>query len=510
MFHLRNLVSPCALAALALGGFAASVHSQSQFASNLNGSQETPANPSTARGRAWVVFDPVARQIYYRVEANVVNAFAAHIHEGPAGVPGPIVFHLSGGPNAWQGASPVMTDSEIATLFKGNYYFNIHSASFPDGEIRGQITPAFLRHLTADLDGNQAGSGSPGTGTATVVVRIPENVVTIRTNVTVTSGLIDAELHLGAPGTTGPLVFSLLGSGGSFCGTAGPFTTAEIDSIVTGDAYIAVHTSGFPTGNGEIRGQLVPSVEHFDAHLNGIQESPPNASVDVGFGTFSFNPVSKVLTYNVTWTGTGGTMAHVYIGVPTENGAIIIPLTGPANGPWSGVSAPLTLDQENALYRSRLYTNVHSGTFPNGEIRGIVSQNPDAFGWGGPTTAGLLGRILRIQDVGQPTLGNPSFGVGLTDAKAGTALALGLAPNTLGAPVDLSVNFGMNGHALWAIPATGFASVADGEGCTTMTFAVPAVPAFAGAEFFFQWLSIEPGANGLGVVSSDALHISLY
>ena len=42
-------------------------------------------------------------------------------------------------------ASPIkgtatLTDAQAADLQAGKLYFNVHSAKFPDGEIRGQVT----------------------------------------------------------------------------------------------------------------------------------------------------------------------------------------------------------------------------------------------------------------------------------------------------------------------------------------------------------------------------------
>lgn len=505
----RNLV-PCALAALAFLSFVPSSAAQDHLASLLDGLQETPPNPSTAVGRGWATLDPLTLQLWYRVESDVVGGTMAHIHQGGPGVPGPIIFPLAGGPAVYQGATPPLSAAQMITLFQGNYYFNIHTVAFGGGEIRGQIRPAFRRTQLATLDGGQAGTASLGTGSATVWVRIPENVVSVRlTAAGLGAAVLDAELHTGAPGPPGPLVFALSGTGPAWSGTFGPFSTATINAIVAGNAYLTIHTAAFPAGNGEIRGQLKPTVEVFDAHLNGAEEVPANASPQTGFGRYQFDPATNTLAYNTTWTGATGTMAHVHVGVPRLNGGIIIPMAGPPNGPYVGVSGAMAAANITALFATGLYSNIHTVALPNGEIRGQLKQNPDVYGWAGPTSAGVLGRVLRIHNVGQPTIGNPAFGVAVTDAVPGSVVALGNAPNLIGAPFDIAF-MGATGHVLWEIPLSGFTTAADATGFASLSFAIPTVPAFAGAQFYWQWVGIEIGANPLSIVTSDALRTALY
>lgn len=81
-----------------------------------------------------------------------------------------------------------------------------------------------------------------------------------------------AHIHVGAPGTNGPIIFSLYQSvidgpfAGSRSGTLQSFNletqpargvssmSDAINAILSGNAYVNVHTAAFP--NGEIRGQL--------------------------------------------------------------------------------------------------------------------------------------------------------------------------------------------------------------------------------------------------------------
>lgn len=107
-----------------------------------NGGQEVPPNASTAVGRGILVVDSTTREILIAyVTHNVIGANAAHIHAGIPGVIGGIRITLNLGTNvatAAQGA--VMTAQDMADLAINYLYFNVHSPTYPDGEIRGQIT----------------------------------------------------------------------------------------------------------------------------------------------------------------------------------------------------------------------------------------------------------------------------------------------------------------------------------------------------------------------------------
>jgi hypothetical protein len=73
------------------------------------------------------------------------NSTAAHIHgPGAPGADAPVLFPLQGGTfgstsGSFNGSVP-LNQSQIDQLNSGLWYVNIHSANFPVGEIRGQVT----------------------------------------------------------------------------------------------------------------------------------------------------------------------------------------------------------------------------------------------------------------------------------------------------------------------------------------------------------------------------------
>jgi hypothetical protein len=111
------------------------------FNTNLSGAQETPANFSMATGTGIVTLDSGTKEMIATVQISGLSATAAHVHEGALGVAGPVLFPLLetfSGSGSWK-TTVTLTDTQITALRAGQYYFNIHSVAFPDGEIRGQI-----------------------------------------------------------------------------------------------------------------------------------------------------------------------------------------------------------------------------------------------------------------------------------------------------------------------------------------------------------------------------------
>jgi hypothetical protein len=108
----------------------------------------------------------------------------------------------------------------------------------------------------------------------------------------------------------------------------------------------------------------------FIALLNGGQEIPPNTSNASGIAFLTFD--GKQLCFAITTTiGVQETAAHIHgPAAPGETAGILFPLdAGRAkNGCWSSPDKSV----KRALKKGRLYLNIHTDDFPNGEIRGQI------------------------------------------------------------------------------------------------------------------------------------------
>lgn len=125
------------------------------FEANLSGLNQVPPNASPGSGLATLSYDDVAATISYEVifSGLVSPASAAHIHLGPAGTNGPVLFPFPSVPSVTSGSfSGAFSIADlipkpgvetialaIAAGIDGRLYVNIHDATFPGGEIRGQL-----------------------------------------------------------------------------------------------------------------------------------------------------------------------------------------------------------------------------------------------------------------------------------------------------------------------------------------------------------------------------------
>ena len=158
---MQKLLGICAAAAIALVAAATPAAAQEiHMRAVLSGGEETPAPGvlTGGSGTADITLD-VANQAV-TVELQVQNlpngSTAGHIHVGPRGIAGPVVidFTFPSGRTGDFGllfrltsrdlrARPeigiaTMADA-IQAIAAGNAYVNVHTSTFPGGEIRGQI-----------------------------------------------------------------------------------------------------------------------------------------------------------------------------------------------------------------------------------------------------------------------------------------------------------------------------------------------------------------------------------
>jgi hypothetical protein len=111
------------------------------FAATINGASEVPANSSTATGSATATFNKDTKILTLDMTYTGLTATNMHIHKGPAGVSGGVLYGISSAPfsSPVRYVSPAFTAGQEDSLMNNLYYLNIHSALFPGGEIRGQI-----------------------------------------------------------------------------------------------------------------------------------------------------------------------------------------------------------------------------------------------------------------------------------------------------------------------------------------------------------------------------------
>jgi len=115
----------------------------------------------------------------------------------------------------------------------------------------------------------------------------------------------------------------------------------------------------------------------FKVELTGAQSAPPVDTTGSGTAELTFDPATRVVTWNITYSGlsSAATMAHFH--GPAKAGQNAPPViwlskqgSPPAN-PMTG-SATLTPEQAKQFADGEWYVNLHTQAHPAGEIRGQV------------------------------------------------------------------------------------------------------------------------------------------
>lgn len=315
-------------------------------------------------------------------------ATAAHIHDGFAGVNGPVVVAFeqdAADATRWVvPAGATLVAEAVDRLVAGALYVNVHSAQFPEGEIRGQILPEGFDLYFADLSGLeeiQEVSTEAG-GRAAVTLNRANRTVTIHVNTVGPDGTPEsftdanaAHLHRGLAGIAGPVVVTLAQEPNlpsHWFADDASLAQADFDALLAAQTYVNVHTNAH--ADGEIRGQVVPD-DHtvIVTRLTGEQEAPqPRITAARGSAAITVTPSGATeVRLNVTGTD-DAVMAHIHEGYAGANGPVLIALEKDASDSrhWRSNGATLTSVQQEVLAAGGFYANVHTPAAPAGAVRG--------------------------------------------------------------------------------------------------------------------------------------------
>lgn len=133
-----------------------------------------------------------------------------------------------------------------------------------------------------------------------------------------------------------------------------------------------------PTGAGAISIPLSASLDC--AQANAGAGTCGAGGTGTGSMTGTIDTVTNLLSWNISWSGLSGTETVMHFhgpALPNQNAGIQVDF-----GAISGTSSPsigaavISDSQEADLLADLWYINIHSTTFPGGEIRGQVVPEP--------------------------------------------------------------------------------------------------------------------------------------
>ena len=138
--HLRLSLISAALVAtfmLASPALAAMVN----YKADLKGASVVPPSDSKGTGSLAVTYDTASKKLTWKGAYTGLTgaATAAHFH-GPAdaGKNAGVAVPIAPATTPLDGKA-TLTDAQAADLAAGKWYVNVHTAKFPNGEIRGQV-----------------------------------------------------------------------------------------------------------------------------------------------------------------------------------------------------------------------------------------------------------------------------------------------------------------------------------------------------------------------------------
>ena len=300
------------------------------FAALLGGDQVRPRNVITkATAYGSVTLDPASKRITGFIVSSGIVGVSARIYEGLPGATGGIVVPLEGGPVVWTvPAATLLNDSQLARLSAGSFYFSINSATFPDGELRGQLNQ---RVRIADLKGSS--EVPPVTTSARGAGFLAVNTSTRQFSGYVTvSGLSSpvrsAILHVGAEGINGTSAIILADSGNGVWSLP-PNTVlsaAQVTNFNNTELYFNVRTQNNP--GGELRGQLInPTIRIGTSILNTVTGAAVTTPPATGEGMLAWNSVTTQVSGSVKTDKLDGIAAVIQSGSATASGQDLLALT---------------------------------------------------------------------------------------------------------------------------------------------------------------------------------------
>jgi hypothetical protein len=232
----------------------------------------------------------------------------------------------------------------------------------------------------------------------------------------------------------------------------GTFVNEEnLADFIEGDYSIRVFTNG--STEPLIAGNLRLETDYsFVALINGDQEVPPSGSTAYGLAIVKLNMDSSKMKIDMMVDGLTGSITgvHMHLGGDSVNGPVAVDLTEFVDGKviQGTVDSSDFLSIVDSLVSGLVYLNVHTGIYPNGEIRGQLQMDKGiafhSFLTGDQEVPPVSTNAVGLAHVSfNPIMDAVTYhiiAVGLNDSLTGAHLHLG-QPGIIGPViVDLSAN----------------------------------------------------------------------
>lgn len=372
------------------------MESSTHFMADLKGAEVVPSVPGNAYGLGSFELSMDHDKLKFNIICqNLSGAIStAKLHVGAMGVAGPEIENLTAMVNGNViSGSLTPSPSLLASLFAGEVYLNISTASHPMGEIRSQMRLSKGLVFDALATGQRMVPVIQTEAKAIGIFRLSPALDTLFYDIVldqVNTNIDYAHLHVGYAGLAyGALQVDFTNniSGHRIKGfkKGSEVNTTTINRLLISNLALIVHTAEYPMG--EIRGDIVRYAhEGFSINLSGDQVVPAVTTSARGAGIVSISRDESLAHY--MWVASGfnsqPTAAKFNEGLAGAFGPTLYNMTGNMSasdqdaasfGYWKSTdSSPFSAGIATKFSNNSVYLEISSAEFPDGEIRGQVRK----------------------------------------------------------------------------------------------------------------------------------------
>lgn len=351
------------------------------FHVELGGSEAIPAVNTDAKALVTFIFTPDRKKV--NVSGMLVHldgtVTEAKIRLGITGQIGPVLLDFLPLINGRHIIGQLdVTPALLQNLLINGVYAEVRTTAHPSGEMRGQFVCETDLDFSCMMRGNQALPPNNSNAIAFGGIHFPlgaRDIVYAFTMRGLSSAITSVAIYEGPPSQIGSFVTELKMAGGLVQGLIllDTMDPEFLRKAREGLYDIVVKTVNFP--NGEIQGKI-KHIGYFAslAPINGVQQVPAVPSQGFGFSTTIPNGTLDSLTTTIFINTIMPTSVKIHIGNPGQIGPEFIDM-GISTFPGLYTKKyKITDGQLTDFAQGRLYTNVTTAAFPDGELRGVMKN----------------------------------------------------------------------------------------------------------------------------------------
>ncbi len=339
------------------------------YEAKLSGAQVVPAVQTRATGDAKLSLETDGLTLDYDITHSVSGATSVNLHIGAPLESGNVTHQLTPVSPHMKGKITLTSDEQMA-IGADQLYVDILSPAHPGGEIRGQVTPpGSTVYVAVPTGGQEVPSVTSSYVAHASFVLSPDGLQAVYhlvTGATPTNVLLQRAIA----STVGQIVYPLTPVGSTVDGTL-TLSNSDPADFQAGHFYVNIQTQQNPTG--ELRGQVIPpGATLYSGVLSGANEVPPISTQANGGAQFVLSGDLSTLSYEIDVNGIIPTGADLDDGMPGKNGPMLYQLTLNQGGAQGSIM--LSPNDVPMMQGGATYVNVHTASYPNGEVRAQLVQ----------------------------------------------------------------------------------------------------------------------------------------